>query len=92
MATTLASPPSITGQTAWNPGQPWPVPRVTSAAPARPTAWLPMITAQRLARRVLKPPRKSPEPQQMDAPRARAMPSMSRGYHGAVVRFEAGAT
>src|SRR5665647_3476988 len=56
----------------------WPVllGGLASVAPTRPTAWLPTITAQRLARRVVRPPRKSPEPQQIDAPRARAMASM----------------
>src|SRR5665647_3476987 len=69
---TLASPPNRTGHTACSPGHPWPARTITSVAPTRPTAWLPTITAQRLARRVVRPPRKSPEPQQIDAPRARA--------------------
>src|SRR5450756_1974871 len=66
IATTLASPPSRTGHTACSPGHPWPARTITRVAPTRPTAWLPPITAQRLARRVVRPPRKSPEPQQID--------------------------
>ena len=41
------------------PASPWPARTTTSAAPTRPTVWLPTITAQRLARRVVEAARGS---------------------------------
>ena len=78
-----ATLPSSTGHRPATPIHGRPVSTTTRAAPVRPTAWLPTITAHRVARRVVKPPEKSPDPQQSDAPSASATASMSKGYQRA---------
>ena len=86
MATLPPIPPSSTGQRPDIPIQGRPVSSTTRTAPASPIAWLPTTTAQRVARRVVSPPRKSPEPQHSDAASARATASMAADYQRATGR------